>query len=70
MTKRVGQLFNDWDVSASFWQHRNNPAEYEVQQPNTQANHSTDDTWLILLGILFTIGFLVLLASTTLWNML
>ena len=70
MKKRTGQLFNDWDVGGTFWQYRNNPAEYQRQQPNEQANRKTDDTWIILLSIIFTIGFLVLLASTTLWNIL
>ena len=69
MKKRTGQLLNDWDVCGTFWQYRNNPAEYDVQKPDSQANANKDDTWIILLSILFTIGFLVLLASTTLWNM-
>jgi len=68
MRKRVGQLVDSWDVNAAFWQCRNNPADYEMQQPREQANHNTDDTWITLL-VLFTIGFLVLLATTTLWNM-
>jgi len=70
MTKRRGQLIDNWDINATFWQYRNNPAEYERQQPNEQANHNTDDTWVISLGILFTIGFLVLLATMTVWNIL
>ena len=69
MKKRTGQLFNDWDVCGMFWQYRDNPAEYDGPQADSQANHNEDDTWIILLSILFTIGFLVLLASTTLWNM-
>ena len=69
MRKRVGQLVDNWDVNAAYWQYPNNPAEYEGQQPNDQANHNTDDTWTILL-VLFTIGFLVLLATTTVWNIL
>ena len=69
MRKRVGQLVDSWDVNATFWQCRNNPADYEMQQPNKQVSYNTDDTWIIWLGIVFTIGFLVLLATTTLWNM-
>ena len=68
MRKRRGQLVNDWNVNASFLQYRNNPAEYEMQQPHEQASHNTDDTWIILLSIVFTIGFLVLLAATTVWS--
>ena len=68
MTKRVGQLFDSYDVSASFWQYRNSPGEYERRQPHEQADHNTDGTWFTLLGIVFTIGFLVLLATTTVWS--
>jgi len=68
MAKRVGQFIDSWDVNAAYWQYPNNPADYEMQQPHEQANSNTNDTWTILL-VLFTIGFLVLLATTTLWNM-
>jgi uncharacterized membrane-anchored protein len=68
MRERTGLLFDEGDVYGTFWQYRNNPAEHERQQPHKQPNHNTDDTWIILLGILFTIGFLALLATTTLWN--
>ena len=68
MTRRVGQLFDSYDVSASFWQYRNHPAEYDRRQAHEQANDNADDTWITLLGIVFTIGFLVLLATTTLWS--
>ena len=70
MTKPEGQLFDNRDCSAAFWQYRHNPAEYERQQPHKQANPNTDDTWTIFLGIVFTIGFLALLAITTLRNIL
>ena len=65
MRKRRGQLVDNWDVNATFLQYRNNPAEYEMQQPHEQASHNTDDTWIIFLCILVTIGFLALLAKTT-----
>ena len=68
MTKRVGQLFDSYDVSASFWQYRNSLAEYERRQPHEPADHNTDGTWFTLLGIVFTIGFLVLLATKTVWS--
>jgi hypothetical protein len=68
MKKRVGQLLDSCDLSASFWQYRNNLAECERRQPDEQANHNSDDTWFTLLGIVFTIGFLVLLATTTVWS--
>ena len=61
MTKQES-LLDNLDGSASYWQYRYNPAEYERQQPHKQADHNTDDTWIILLGILGTIGFLALLA--------
>ena len=68
MKKRRGQLFNDWDGNTTFWQCHNNPAEYERQPSHEQASHDADDTWIILLSIFFTIGFLFLLAATTVWN--
>jgi len=59
-------LLDTLNSGASYWQYRYNPAEYESKQPHEQANQNTDDTWIILLGILATIGFLVLLAVKTL----
>ena len=70
MTKREGPLFGGPDGSAAFWQHRHNPAEYERQQPHKQADPNTDGTWIIFLGILFTTGFVALLAITTLRTIL
>ena len=66
MVKQEGQLLGNMDNSTAFWQHRHNPAEYEGQQPHKQANPNADDTWIIFLGVLFTIGFIALLAITTL----
>jgi len=68
MKKRTGQLFDSYDVSASFWQDRNDLAEYERRQPHEQANHNTNDRWITSLAIVFTVGFLVLLATTTVWS--
>ena len=62
MAKQESQLLDILDGSASYWQYRYNPAEYERKQPYKQANQDTDDTWIILLGIIGTIGFLALLA--------
>ena len=62
MRKQESQLLDILDGSASYWQYRYNPAEYERKQPHKQANQNTDDTWIILLGIIGTIGFLALLA--------
>jgi len=70
MTKQERQCLDNMDGSAAFWQYRHNPAEYERQQPYKQASQNTDDTWIILLCIIFTIGFLALLAKTTLWSIL
>jgi uncharacterized membrane-anchored protein len=66
MAKRESQLLDYLDGSAAYWQYRYNPAEYERQQPPKQANQNTDDTWIILLCIFFTIGFLALLAAKVL----
>jgi uncharacterized membrane-anchored protein len=70
MSKQERQVLDNLDGSASYWQYRYNPPEYERQQPHKQANHNTNDTWIILFCILFTIGFLALLAKTTLWSIL
>lgn len=68
--QQEGQLFDNMDGSTAYWQFRNNPAESERQQPYKQANRHSDDTGIILFGILFTIGFLALLAITTLRSIL
>lgn len=66
MAKQERQLLDNWDGSVAYWQYRYNPPEYERKQPHNQANQNADDTWIILLGILVTIGFLALLAATVL----
>ena len=70
MTKREGQLCANMDNSTAFWQYRHKPAEYERQQPHRQADPNTHDTWIMFLGILFTTGFVALLAITTLRTIL
>jgi uncharacterized membrane-anchored protein len=70
MTNEERQVLDNMDGSAAYWKYRYNPVEYERQQPHKQADQNTDDTWIILLCILFTIGFLALLAKTTLWSIL
>jgi len=62
MSKQESKLLDYLDASAAYWQYRYNPAENERKQPHEQANQNTDDIWIILLGILGTIGFLALLA--------
>ena len=68
MSKQTKQVIDNLDYSTSYWQYRNNPAKYERQQPAKQADCKADDTWIILLCVLFTIGFLALLAKTTFWS--
>lgn len=63
MTKQERQLLDNLDSSTAYWQYRYNQVEYERKQPHEQANQNTDDTGIILLWILGTIGFLVLLAA-------
>ena len=70
MSKQESRLLDYLDASAAYWQYRHNP-EYESKQPHRQANQNqtsqnTDDTWIILLGILGTIGFVILLVLKTL----
>ncbi len=62
MAKQETKLLDYLDASSAYWQYRYNPAEYVKKPPHEQANQNTDDTWIILLGILGTIGFLTLLA--------
>jgi hypothetical protein len=62
MSKQESKLLDYLDASSAYWQYRYNPVEYVRKQPDEQANQNTDDTWIILLGILGTIGFLALLA--------
>ena len=66
MTKQETHILDNWDSSAEYWQYRYNQTECERKQPHKQANQNTDDTGIILLWILGTIGFLVLLAATIL----
>jgi hypothetical protein len=65
MSNQETRLLDYLDASAAYWQYRHNPTESVKKQPHEQANQNTDDTWIILLGILGTIGFLVLLAIKT-----
>jgi len=68
MSKQEKQVLDNFFGSTSYWQYRHNQAENDSQQPHKQAEQNTDDTWIKVLCILFTIGFLVLLAKTTLWS--
>ena len=65
MTKQETKLLDYMDASTAYWQYRHNSAEYDSEQLHEQANQNTDDKWIMLLGILGTIGFLVLLAIKT-----
>ena len=60
MAQQESRLLDYLDASAAYWQYRHNPG-YESKQPHEQASQNTDDTWIILIGILGTIGFLALL---------
>jgi len=66
MAKQERQLLCNSDIGAAYWQYRHNPAQYGIKQPPKRANQDADDTWVRLLWILGTIGFLVVLAKTTL----
>ena len=68
MSKQERQVLDNLDFNTSYWQYRHNPTECKIQQPPKQADRNSDDTWVILLCILFTIGFLALLAKTTFWS--
>jgi len=68
MSKQEKQVLDNFFGSTSYWQYRRNRAEYGIQQLPKQADRNSDDTWIKVLCILVTIGFLVLLAKTTLWS--
>ena len=65
MIKQETKLLDYMDSSTAYWQYRHNSTEYDSKQLHEQANQNTDDKWIMLLGILGTIGFLVLLAIKT-----
>jgi hypothetical protein len=65
MAKQESKLLDYLDASTAYWQYRYNPAENQIKQPHEQVSRKTDDAWILLFGILGTIGFLVLLAIKT-----
>ena len=65
MAKQERQLICNWDGSATYWQNRNNPGEYQREQPLKQEHQSADDSWILLIGILGTLVFLVFLVKET-----
>ena len=44
MAKQERQLICNMDGSATYWQNRNNPAEYQIEQPLRQEHQSADDS--------------------------
>ena len=65
MIKQESKILDYQDAGTAYWQYRHNLTENQRIQPREQANQNTDDTWIMLLGILGTIGFLILLAIKT-----
>lgn len=65
MTKQESKLLNCLNSNSAYWQYGLNPAENQRKQPHGQAKQQADDTWIMLLWILGTIGFLILLAVKT-----
>jgi hypothetical protein len=65
MVKQERQLICNMDGSATYWQNRNNSAEYQREQPLKQESQSADDSWILLFGILGTLVFLVFLVKET-----
>lgn len=68
MAKQERQLSYNWDGRAAGWQYRQDAMEYADKQSYEQVNHGEDDSWVLLLWVLGTIGILVVLAKTTLWS--
>jgi len=65
MMKQESRLLDYQDAGTAYWQYRHNPAENQTIQSHEQANQNANDTWIMLLGILGTIGFLILLVIKT-----
>lgn len=68
MTKRGKLLLENYESKTGFWEYRNGSPECERTPSYRQENQSADDTWIMWLWILGTIGFLALLAKTTFWD--
>jgi hypothetical protein len=68
MVKQERKLIYNWDGRAAYWQYRQDAAEYEEKQSYEQVRQDEDDSWVLLLWVLGTIGILVVLAKTTLWS--
>jgi hypothetical protein len=71
MTKSKEHVVDNLDGSTSYWQYRFKSADREKSQPDRTSRQDTGETGIfLLLGILFTIGFLALLLITTLRTIL
>ena len=70
MAKQKGPLLDNLDGSTSYWQVRFKSAECKKPHPYKPSSQDTDDSGVILLAILFTIGFLALIVITTLRTIL
>ena len=71
MTETEERVWEDMDGSAAYWQYLHRSGEGDGQQLCRQASgHTIDYSGIPLLAILFTIGFLALLAIATLRHML
>lgn len=65
MNREEREEFKRWVDSSKYGHHRQNTTEYHRQHPH-HAITSTDDSWIMLFCIIFTVGFLALLAATIL----
>ena len=72
MAKQENHLLSCLNAGSSHWQYHHNSAEYGSKQPHyqvnrIQVNQNTGDRWILTLGIIGTIGFLVMLAVKTIF---
>jgi hypothetical protein len=65
MSKQESKVLDYMDAGTAYWQYRHNPVENQKKQLYEQANQATNDTWIILLGIIGTIGFVIMLVLKT-----
>jgi hypothetical protein len=71
MTQPEKHLWENMDGSAAYWQYLHKSGERDRRQLHEQASEdTTDGSGIMMFAILFTIGFLALLAIATLRNML
>lgn len=63
MKREEREELKKWIDCSKYGNHHQNTTEYYRQHPHYVFT-GTDDSWIMLLGIVFTIGFLTLITLT------